>query len=516
MRAFFLFSLLPVTDAVQPAAHPSLHAAMMDVSDDFLSDDSTFRFRRTAVGNEGLQESREVSSIGGVGVDGPTCWDTTNGFPWADGGSRGLPKRGIQGVQDICGDLGANLVGKVAETTEKPDMLIYVEGMKGYKITDKDGDINVIGERMTPLGGKCQRMDISCWQNQITNRFQDKLHLIWKCGNKWRHYTTKWTTLPGFGFKGQSLTSIMSPGQYIKVYCKASHKGTPAMRHSGPVNQYLLQKDGTKFYIRESNGKLTLNNKNSALNFHGTASKKSGQVYDYDDKASGVNTWSLGCQVTPGSKFGAQVLPLLEGMWSKGNGDYKGGKYCYSNLADCNKCVTYTLVVTKNLGETPLPPSPPSPGGSAPNLGDAGSPCKPGKSDHDGICGLPTKCTTKTESGRCNHGSDNICCWDKADAKEQDDDTSAPKQSNNAPKNPTSDKSEGDTTTQSTCDDLGGKCENARSFWNHGPEKKGCDDAKHIKIFHLCPSTKICCAPRAELISKIKNGGLSVEILRSD
>ena len=50
--------------------------------------------------------------------------------------------------------------------------------------------------------------------------------------------------------------------------------------------------------------------------------------------------------------------------------------------------------------------------GAQAKVGDAGQPCRPQKTQGDGICGTKAACAdaSRIKTGRCNGGSDNLCC----------------------------------------------------------------------------------------------------------
>eukprot|EP00944_MAST-04C_sp_MAST-4C-sp1_P012372 g12372.t1 len=225
-----------------------------------------------------------------------------------------------------------------------------------YDVNTEDGNVNVIGERKTNPVGVCEGSKSNkCWKSVFTNDFQDVMHIVWKCDGTWRHYKTHFTTLPGWDLdkKASATTSVMAPGQYKNSYCVGDHKGTPALRQSAIVKQWLLRRDGTKGTATVTY-KLTSKepmSKTRNLNFHGTINgrgkpKKNRGKFPWTRK---VNSWSHGCQVTFGSIFRDEVLAIIgtslndEKLKALHAVDRKTST-CDRNRADCKKCTTYTLL----------------------------------------------------------------------------------------------------------------------------------------------------------------------------
>ena len=285
---------------------------------------------------------------------GPTIWDNVDkkkGFQWVD---KNPPIYGIKTFENgLCDDKVP--VKSVVESTEKPGIIKKMEGLS-YDVNTENGNVNVIGERKTNPVGVCEGSTSSkCWKSVFTNEFQDVLHIVWKCDGKWRHYQTDFTTLPGWYIdkKGTSTTSVMAPGQYKNSYCVGDHKGTPALRQSAIVKQWLLQRRGTKGTATVTY-KLTSRtpmSKTRNLNFHGTINgrgkpKQNKGKFPYTRK---VNSWSLGCQVTFGSIFRDEVLAIIGTSLNDEelkalHGVNRKTTTCDRNRADCNKCTTYTLM----------------------------------------------------------------------------------------------------------------------------------------------------------------------------
>jgi len=292
---------------------------------------------------------------------GKTIWKNSKdtGFMWTD---KKPYKYGILNFEDgLCAEKVP--VDSVKETDTKP-LVIKAMEKKGYQINEKSGDVNVIGVRLTDPLGVCQGSKTNkCWKTVFTNRFQDKMHIIWKCDNgKWRHYQTDFTTLPGWDLdkKGGSLSSVMAPGQYTNSYCLGDHKGTPAMRQCARVKQWLLQRHGVKgtasVVYKLQNTKPSV--KPHSLNFHGTINGRSKPKQNKGKFpfTKLVNSWSHGCQVTFGSIFRDEVLPLIgTSMNDEKLADVHlvnpKTSTCVKHRADCKKCTTYTLLNLADVKE---------------------------------------------------------------------------------------------------------------------------------------------------------------------
>eukprot|EP00943_MAST-04B_sp_MAST-4B-sp1_P005681 g5681.t1 len=248
---------------------------------------------------------------------GPSIWDSsskTKGFQWVD---KSPYKYGIESFADgLCGEKLP--FDAVKESDTKPSVVKEMEKLN-YAVNKKPGDVNVIGVRQTNPLGVCKNGKSSkCWKKVFTNKFQDELHIVWKCSNnKWRHYQTEFTTLPGWDLdrKKGALSSVMAPGQYKNTYCIGDHRGTPAMTQSATVKQWILQRHGVKgsstcLYKLQ---RETPSTKRHSLNFHGTINGR-GRPKQNKGKfpsTNAVNSWSHGCQVTFGKKFRDEVLALI-------------------------------------------------------------------------------------------------------------------------------------------------------------------------------------------------------------
>ena len=151
---------------------------------------------------------------------------------------------------------------------------------KGYKWFETgDYNINIVGVRNSDTG------------NEVTNKFDDKITLSFKCDNQWEFYCYDCTTDPGRYWVENIMrkegVAVLKEGQYRGSHKIRLHQGRyEALGQNGPVTVYRdANKDG-KFDLSDDNTQTGL----FGINIH-RATKWGGK------KSSQVDKWSAGCQV---------------------------------------------------------------------------------------------------------------------------------------------------------------------------------------------------------------------------
>ena len=154
---------------------------------------------------------------------------------------------------------------KLLERMKKLDLVVF----------DKvDYDLNIIGVRS---------------KNAKVNKFNDKIHVIFKVGADWHHYQFNATTDPGLthlrGAKSKGTAILKHNMQYRSCYSLGMHKR---------LYEALVQKNGVVTVWRDRNNDdlLDFGGKEHSgfygINIHRASASK---------KVTEVNSWSAGCQV---------------------------------------------------------------------------------------------------------------------------------------------------------------------------------------------------------------------------
>lgn len=159
---------------------------------------------------------------------------------------------------------------------------------KGYAFFDTgDFNLNIIGVRNGRLA---------------TNKFDDRLYILYMEGGVWKQYEAPFTTKPG---KGPMLNpanpkgvAILVPGQYRGAYKIGKHKGLhDALVQVRPVTVYRdLTRDMELSYVNPETGYF-------GINIHWSST-----THD----SVQVDNWSEGCQVGTGAENYKQFIALLQ------------------------------------------------------------------------------------------------------------------------------------------------------------------------------------------------------------
>lgn len=151
---------------------------------------------------------------------------------------------------------------------------------KGYKWFETgDYNLNIVGVRNSNTG------------NEVTNKFDDKITLSFKCDGDWEFYVYNCTTDPGRYWVENIMrkegVAVLKEGQYPGSHKIRLHQGRyEALGQTKPVTVYRdANKDG-KFDLSNDNTQTGL----FGINIH-RATKWGGK------KSSQVDKWSAGCQV---------------------------------------------------------------------------------------------------------------------------------------------------------------------------------------------------------------------------
>ena len=151
---------------------------------------------------------------------------------------------------------------------------------KDYKWFETgDYNLNIVGIRNSDTG------------NEVTNKFDDKITLSFKCDDQWEFYCYDCTTDPGKYWVENIMrvegVAVLKEGQYRGSHKIRLHQGRyEALGQNGPVTVYRdANKDG-KFDLSDDNTQTGL----FGINIH-RATKWGGK------KSTKVDKWSAGCQV---------------------------------------------------------------------------------------------------------------------------------------------------------------------------------------------------------------------------
>jgi len=151
---------------------------------------------------------------------------------------------------------------------------------KGYKWFETgDYNINIVGVRNSDTG------------TEVTNKFDDKITLSFKCDGQWEFYCYDCTTDPGKYWVENIMrkegVAVLKEGQFRGSHKIRLHQGRyEALGQNGPVTVYRDANKDNKFDLSDNNTQTGL----FGINIH-RATKWGGK------KSSQVDKWSAGCQV---------------------------------------------------------------------------------------------------------------------------------------------------------------------------------------------------------------------------
>ena len=165
-------------------------------------------------------------------------------------------------------------------TREQIEKAVKSKGYIWFEDSKNKGyDVNIVGVR----NGETK--------NKVTNRFDDKITISYKCDGEWQFPCFDCTTDPGTHWVEQVMNkkgvAILKPGQYRRSHKLRLHAGKYLAL--GQQNNVIVYRDDN----RDDNYDLDESKTDTGLfgiNIHratGRAGKKSSQI----DK------WSAGCQV---------------------------------------------------------------------------------------------------------------------------------------------------------------------------------------------------------------------------
>ena len=165
-------------------------------------------------------------------------------------------------------------------TREQIEKAVKSKGYVWFEDSKNKGyDVNIVGIRNSET------------KNKVTNRFDDKITIAYKCDGEWQFHCFDCTTDPGTHWVEQVMNkkgvTILKPGQYRRSHKLRLHAGKYLAL--GQQNNVIVYRDDN----RDDNYDLDESKTDTGLfgiNIHratGRAGKKSSQI----DK------WSAGCQV---------------------------------------------------------------------------------------------------------------------------------------------------------------------------------------------------------------------------
>ena len=165
-------------------------------------------------------------------------------------------------------------------TREQIEKAVKSKGYVWFEDSKNKGyDVNIVGIRNSET------------KNKVTNRFDDKITIAYKCDGEWQFHCFDCTTDPGTHWVEQVMNkkgvAILKPGQYRRSHKLRLHAGKYLAL--GQQNNVIVYRDDN----RDDNYDLDESKTDTGLfgiNIHratGRAGKKSSQI----DK------WSAGCQV---------------------------------------------------------------------------------------------------------------------------------------------------------------------------------------------------------------------------
>mgnify|MGYP005819366747 FL=1 len=192
---------------------------------------------------------------------------------------------------------------------------------KGYKWfndhNNKGYDVNIVGIRNSET------------KNRVTNRFDDKMTISYKCEEGYWHYNEfDCTTDPGTYWVDNLLNpdgvAILKPGQYRGSHKIRLHLGKyEALGQQKPLKVYRDDDRDNTYDLLEENVKEGI----YGINIHRATAKTGG-------KSIRVDKWSAGCQVI------AKNSDFQEFM-----------KICRKARDIWGNSFTYTLIESKDLND---------------------------------------------------------------------------------------------------------------------------------------------------------------------
>ena len=165
-------------------------------------------------------------------------------------------------------------------TREQIEKAVKSKGYVWFEDSKNKGyDVNIVGIRNSET------------KNKVTNRFDDKITIAYKCDGEWQFHCFDCTTDPGTHWVEQVMNkkgvAILKPGQYRRSHKLRLHAGKYlALGQQNNVTVYRDDNRDDNYDLDESKTDTGL----FGINIHratGRAGKKSSQI----DK------WSAGCQV---------------------------------------------------------------------------------------------------------------------------------------------------------------------------------------------------------------------------
>ena len=151
---------------------------------------------------------------------------------------------------------------------------------KSYNWFEKgDYNLNIVGIRNSNTG------------TEITNKFDDKITLSFKCDGQWEFYVYDCTTDPGRYWVENIMrkegVAVLKENQYRGSHKIGLHQGKyEALRQQKPVQVYRDTNKDDKYDLSDDNTQTGL----FGINIH-RATKWGGK------KSKQVDKWSAGCQV---------------------------------------------------------------------------------------------------------------------------------------------------------------------------------------------------------------------------
>ena len=185
---------------------------------------------------------------------------------------------------------------------------------KGYKwFEGGDYNLNIVGVRNSDTN------------NEVTNKFDDKLTVSYSVGGEMKYFEFKATTDPGQYWEKNLLNkdgvAILVPNQY-----RGSHE---IRKHQGRY-EALCQKKPVKVYRdKNKDGKYDMLEENIQEGIFGINIHKAGK---FANGSTQIDKWSAGCQVFSKQTDFEQLMELA----------YKA-KDLYGNS------FTYTLIESKDI-----------------------------------------------------------------------------------------------------------------------------------------------------------------------
>ena len=165
-------------------------------------------------------------------------------------------------------------------TKEQIEKAVKSKGYVWFEDSKNKGyDVNIVGVRNSET------------KNKVTNRFDDKITISYKCDGEWEFHCFDCTTDPGTHWVENVMNkkgvAILKPGQYRRSHKLRLHAGKYlALGQQNNVTVYRDNNRDDNYYLDESKTDTGL----FGINIHratGRAGKKSSQI----DK------WSAGGQV---------------------------------------------------------------------------------------------------------------------------------------------------------------------------------------------------------------------------